>query len=521
MLFYSYSQPGIKMANILIIEDNLMNFEMARELLENAGHDISAADNANDGIKLAKLKNPDLILMDLSLPEMDGLEATKVLKQDPLSESIPVVAFTAMAMESDREKAQEAGCVGFISKPVEISAFVKEVEKYLKKQEKIPENQLKISKNPDSFQKKQELDCHQKYKWHNILIVDDNPMNAELLKGVLEQINQSSIIAYNGKKALELVNSEKFDLILLDIMMPEMSGFELIEHLKLNPKTAEIPVIFISALNETGDIVKGLDLGSYGYITKPYNIEELKAKILNILRIKDLQEQQKTFIAMLTHDLKTPIRAEMRALELLLKGSFGDLTPEQSSIIQDILHSSYYMFNMVDNLLSTYKYENDNIILNKEYIDINQLIKSCYSKLRYMFEEKNQEAVLDFKSENLVVYIDELELKRVIMNLFSNAIFYTPENGKIIIKTESDDKEFKVSFIDNGKGISEEDLANLFNKYTSHAKKFKQVGTGLGLYLSKKIINSHNGQIYVKSSEGKGSTFAFDMPIDTNDSPVG
>ncbi|OGI03036.1 MAG: hypothetical protein A2104_01830 [Candidatus Melainabacteria bacterium GWF2_32_7] len=645
------------MANILIIEDNFMNLEMASELLKNAGHEIIMTENTKEGIKLAKLKSPDLILMDLSLPEMDGLTATKILKQDPLTKNIPVVAFTALVMNSDREKAFGAGCSGFIPKPIEVSTFASVVEKYLKnsniaekktEQEENTEEEL-FEKDDSNEEKYEKPDL--KHKWHKVLIVDDNPMNTELLKETLEQIGQSSVIAYSGKKALEIINSEKFDLILLDIMMPEMSGYELIEHLKANPKTADIPVIFVSALNETSDIVKGLDLGSYGYVTKPYNIEELKAKILGTLRIKDLQDQlrtesrkleliykfsadgiimlnssfdviscnkkfaewiglpiegvigenfctlvkceekgkddcvtyellcansleinqnitreinleinnkkrvidinlskinnndaeiegfvlilrdvtaykevekqKETFVATLTHDLKTPIRAEIRALELLLKGNFGDLAYEQIDIIQDTLNSSKYMFNMVDNLLSTYRYENGSVKLRKDNTDINQLIKTCYTELKYLMEDKKQDIIFDFGKEDLIAYADELEIKRVIMNLLSNAIFYTHEQGKIIVKTNFDDKEIRVSFIDNGKGISQEDISNLFSKYTSYAKKFRQVGTGLGLYLCKQVINAHGGNILVESIEGKGSNFTFSIPVIQNNNLAG
>lgn len=618
------------MANILIVENNLMNLDMAAELLSRAGHEVLKAENATEGIKLARLKSPDLILMDLSLPVIDGLSATRILKQDPLTENIAIVAFTAMVMDSDKEKAFGAGCSGFITKPIDISTFVSLVENHIN---------IKIKKNCcDEYginQEQTQKVLVPKYKWHKILIVDDNPMNAELLKEVLEQINQSSFIAYSGKQALEAVEKEKFDLILLDVMMPEMSGFEVIDRLKANPNTKDIPVIFITALNETDDIIKGLNLGSYEYIIKPFNIDELRARIINALKIKDLQDelrdeknkldlifrfsadgivmlnssckiisyneqfirwfgsdkeilgkdfkeflkyhctepkkcsgfdfsgltsfceisikndnkdkiyqinyskisvyeeeaegyvlvlrditehkeiekQKETFVATLTHDLKTPIRAEIMAMELLLKGNFGKLTDEQTDIIKDTLYSSRYMFGMVDNLLSTYRYENGSISLNKENIDLIGIIKTCYNELKYLIEDKNQTVSFEFKEDSVSVLADFLELKRVITNLLSNAVSYTQEFGKIIVKSEIRDNEIYISFIDNGKGISEQDIPMLFNRYTSHAKKFRQVGTGLGLYLSKQIVEAHGGSITVESEENKGSKFTFSLPL--------
>lgn len=635
------------MAKILIIEDNLMNVEMASELLIKAGHEVLTTDNATDGIKIAKTQTPEIILMDLGLSGIDGLSATKMLKNDPFTRNIKIVAFTASAMKADREKAFGAGCMGFIAKPINIYTFAQIIEKLINSKENqtifdsfIEEKKQKESKQEDKQLNKISLNTipniksNTKNKWHKILIVEDNVMNAELLKEILEQIGQSAVIAEKGQKAIELLKEEKFDLILLDIMMPELNGFEVIKILKNNSNTAEIPVIFITALNDIKDIVEGLDLGSYGYITKPYNVEELKARVLGILRIKDLQDelktektkldliyrfsadgiiivnsvfeivscnktfsewmekdplklqgknlfslinttsslkqndkdnlcslneisigpsdnqkaieincspinyednepegyililrdittqkviemQKETFVATLTHDLKTPIRAEIRAMELLLKGSFGELNQDQVEMIQAILHSGRYMFKMVDNLLSTYRYENGCNKLHKESVNIVDLIKECYKEIKYIAEDKNQILNFDFESDETFINADVVEIRRVIQNLLSNAVNYTQDNGTITIKTSIEEGKLAVSFTDNGKGIPESQQGEVFKKYKSDAKKFKQVGTGLGLYLSKNIIERHDGQITVKSKEEEGSCFTFFLPCDS------
>jgi len=686
------------MANILIIEDNVMNMEMAGELLENAGHLAIKIENATDGIKLAKIKNPDLILMDLNLPGMDGLTATKILKEDPLTKNIPVIAFTAKVMQNDKEKAFDAGCCGFISKPIEVSVFINNIESFLnpdschaelaaKQDEPVSRSFMPLPGVSASIQRMesipninqtQPLGCSQvtalqggeaplsasarnpqvqgdncgvqgeiqdsnkkekTYKCHKVLIIDDNPMNTEILKETLEQIGQTSVVTHSGKQALDLVEQEKFDLILLDVMMPKMSGFDVIKQLKSKTSTKDIPVIFVSALDQTSNIVKGFDLGSYEYITKPFKIEEVKARILSILKIKDLQdelkaekevldlvfkfsadgivilnssfeiiscnelfsrwldlpkeeiinrdfccisghdedfypikqclqsgekymdfcldintgnnkkekrfleincseinpssnevegyvlilrdvtahkeiEQQKeTFVATLTHDLKTPVRAQMRALEMLVNEKFGKVNDSQKDIIEETLNSNKYMFGMVDNLLATYRYENKSVNIQKHYFNVNDLIKNCYDQLKYLANDKKQTINFDFEKETLDLYADSLEIKRVIINLLSNAVNYTGEYGQIIISSRLNNDTVIISFIDNGKGLSQEEISTLFNKYQSFAKKFRQVGTGLGLYLSKQIIESHNGTISVISEEGSGSVFTIKLPI--------
>ena len=668
------------MANILIIEDNLMNMEMAGELLENAGHSAIKIENAAEGIKLAKIKRPDLILMDLNLPGMDGLTATKILKEDTLTKNIPVIAFTAKVMQNDKEKAFDAGCCGFISKPIDVSVFINNIESFLNDAE-LADCELRLKRQrsrpvmplfagnqevsasvkqglKSSIEKSQTLkqvqgdslvqsdscmvqDDNKKektYKCHKVLIIDDNPMNTEILKETLEQIGQTSVVTHSGKQALDLVEQEKFDLILLDVMMPKMSGFDVIKQLKSKTSTKDIPVIFVSALDQTSNIVKGFDLGSYEYITKPFKIEEVKARILSILKIKDLQdelkaekevlelvfrfsadgivilnssfeiiscnelfskwlglpkeeiinrdscsilgheknlcpvreflengdkymdfcleintgknkeirfleiscseinpslnevegyvlilrdvtahkeiEQQKeTFVATLTHDLKTPVRAQMRALEMLVNEKFGKVNDSQKDIIEETLNSNKYMFGMVDNLLATYKYENKSVNIQKHYFNVNDLIKNCYDQLKYLANDKKQTINFDFEKETLDLYADSLEIKRVIINLLSNAVNYTGEYGQIIISSRLKNDTIIISFIDNGKGLSQEEISTLFNKYQSFAKKFRQVGTGLGLYLSKQIIESHNGTISVISEEGSGSVFTIKLPI--------
>jgi PAS domain S-box-containing protein len=621
------------MSNILIIEDNAMNMEMAGELLENAGHSTIRTENAAEGIKLAKVNNPDLILMDLNLAGMDGFAATKILKEDLQTKDIPVVAFTAMAMQDDKEKAYRAGCSGFISKPIDISVFVKNIEGHLKNQTfsqaaplPKPVLQARSTKIEEKFL------CDN--KCHKVLIVDDNRMNTEILKEILCQMGQQAFVANTSAQAFKLLEKESFDLILLDVIMPDMSGFDMINYLKSNEQTQNIPVIFISALDKTEDIVKGIGLGSYGYITKPFKIDELKARILSVLKIKDLQdelkaektmleqifrfsadgiavvnsdflivscndlflkwldlskeevinqdfchivghkdnfcgtrncfkggvkyraftleknsekrllevncseinpqqgkndgyilvfrdvtmnkeiEQQKeTFVATLTHDLKTPVRAQIRALEMILNEKFGAINASQKEMLEETLNSNKYMFAMLDNLLAAYSYENKSVPLAKEFFDINNLIMNCQNELRYLKQDKNLTIDFDFEDEKLILNADSLELKRVIMNLLSNAINYTGDGGKIVVSSKIRGNTAVVSFIDNGKGISEEDLPNLFNKYQSFSKKFRLVGTGLGLYLSKHILENHNGEIAVESKEGKGSVFTFKLPV--------
>lgn len=228
---------------------------------------------------------------------------------------------------------------------------------------------------------------------------------------------------------------------------------------------------------------------------------------------KEIERQKETFIATLTHDLKTPIRAEMRSLELLLKGNFGDLNNDQKEIIQEILNSNKFMAKMINTILVGYKYDNGKMQIKKENAEIHNIIKTCYGELRSLVQEKSQAVHFDFCSESQYLNVDPIEMKRLINNLFSNAIIYTQDKGTIAVKTVIEGDNFRIYFKDNGIGISPKQMPYLFDKYTSYSKKFRQVGTGLGLYISKQIVEAHNGTITVESEEGKGSSFIFTIPL--------
>lgn len=614
------------MKKILLIDMDDLSSNVINQIFEDNNTDILRSNDINDAIKIARDNHLDLIITDI-VNAKDDLSFIKDLKQ--INPQTSIIVLSDDVSRNTIQKSYNNGCNGFLPKPIHQESFMSIISTFLE---------------PNNTQEKSTGSLYNNFGSgeETVLIVDDNLMNAELLKATLEQLNINSVIALNGPKALDLLNKYNFDLILLDIMMPEMSGFEVIKKIKENQSQKDIPVIFVSAMNDPKEVVKGFDLGSFAYVKKPFNTEELKAQVVNILKIKRLQdslkqekdkldtiynyavdgivlldtefriescnqqflkwlnlkneneiigmdfcevtkcssfnkenifscqcrnqmnnvnfvqtnavmifdnkpmnvkhscskifdkaghlkgylcllidinkdieiEQQKeTFIATLTHDLKTPIRAEMQAMELLLKGAFGDLQPAQAEIIQEILFSNKFMFNMIDTLLVNYKYENGNIVLVKEDLDINALIRACHRELKYMIDERQHAVGFDFEKEKEIVHADPIELKRILMNLFSNAINYTHANGVISISSYRVGNNLNISFKDNGYGISEERLSHIFEKYNTNSKKFRHVGTGLGLYISKKIAELHGGTISVESEENVGSCFTFSIPI--------
>jgi two-component system sensor histidine kinase/response regulator len=344
------------------------------------------------------------------------------------------------------------------------------------------------------------------------LILENNPINAELLVEILGQIGIESYVLHSPETLFAVLEEDNFDLIFIDVVMPFMNGYEILESLSQNPLSQNIPVIFLSAMSDTKNIVKGLELGCYDYITKPYRAEELQAKIKNIIKLKQLQDERDCFIETLTHDLKTPVRSEIKAMELLLKGHFGTLNPSQFEVLEEILNSSNYMFFMLDSILSKYKIDKNKVNLLPTEFSLNELIQDCIKEVRILFENKKQNISICFENKQEKINADYVAIKKTILNLLSNAIKFSPENSNIEIKVFDNAEEVDISFIDNGIGIANNDLKNIFEYQTKNKKRFKQVGSGLGLYISKKIIEMHGGNIIVQSNQGKGSNFTISLP---------
>jgi two-component system, cell cycle response regulator len=266
---------GMNAPKVLVVEDNPLNMKLVRTLLQLGKYQVIEAANALNGIQKAKEEMPDLILMDIQLPDMDGLSATRLIKKDPSTEAIPVIAITAYAMHGDDQKALDAGCLGYITKPIDTKSFLETISRHLTNKDNTKQKELSPSRD----------------NRHKLLIVDDEPLNFKLLDAHLSHEEYIIIRASSGQDALEKVDEELPDLVLLDIMMPGIDGYEVTKKLKASPKTRQIPIILITSLSGTDDKAKGMAAGADEFLNKPVNKTELSARIRSLLRLKEYQEQ--------------------------------------------------------------------------------------------------------------------------------------------------------------------------------------------------------------------------------------
>lgn len=266
------------MANekILIVEDNPLNMELVTDLLAMKGYDIIAANSAEDAIKYVKTEEPDLILMDISLPRMDGLTATKILIKEMGADNVFIVALTAHAMKGDREKILAHGCMGYISKPINIQSFVKEIASFIE--------QRKLQKKTTNHG-----------SGGRILVVDDEEFNQEILNDRLVEQGYEVVLASNGEEALQKVKEFSIDLILLDIMMPKLDGYEVTRRLKKGKETKIIPIVMVTALKDLSSRVKALEAGCDDFLGKPVEAIELKARVKSLLKIKAYHDHMRNY----------------------------------------------------------------------------------------------------------------------------------------------------------------------------------------------------------------------------------
>lgn len=373
---------------------------------------------------------------------------------------------------------------------------------------------FKIKQN--SYENNNLTQQFEKLEHSKVLIVDDNELNIKLLTEILGDLGIQITTCLHPMSALELIKTEKFDLFLLDILMPALSGFELAEEIKKTNINSISPIIFISAISGTENIINGYNLGACSYIEKPFNPNIVKSQIYNILKTEEekhiIEKEKESFIATLTHDLKSPINAEISALQYLLKKCPNDIKNLQNELLSDLLNSAKYMKQITDKILCHYKQKNNKVSLHKEKVSFSALVISSIEELKYLANEKNLKIQYKTNIENDFVKVDILEMKRVFNNIISNAIEYSEQDGTIDISLELNNQNFICKIKDNGIGIDLSSIGNVFDEYVTFAKKLKKTGFGLGLNICKKIINMHNGNISMFSEPNKGTLIQFTIP---------
>ncbi|MCP4751402.1 MAG: hybrid sensor histidine kinase/response regulator [Proteobacteria bacterium] len=355
-----------------------------------------------------------------------------------------------------------------------------------------------------------------------VLLVDDTTANLEVLSKTLEPEGYQIATAKSGEKALKLAPLLKPDLILLDIMMPPgMDGFETCRLLKENKKTKDIPIIFITAKTETEDIVKGFQLGSVDYITKPFKQEEVCVRVKTHLQLQSsikslvaLNGEKNKFLGIVAHDLRNPLSGILGFSDIL-RDDIDDMAPEKKVKCLDIIEvAAQGMLTMVNDLLDYSAIEAGRLDLDLELQSVNTLLDQRISIASLAATQKRITIRTEYNGIRTTRF-DANRISQVIDNLLLNAIKFSPFDSEIVVCLNGGETSIEVSVRDQGPGIELSEQEKLFGDFSKLSNKptAGEKSTGLGLAIAKKVVLAHGGNIQVRSETDKGATFVFSLPV--------
>lgn len=364
----------------------------------------------------------------------------------------------------------------------------------------------------------------------NILVVDDTPDNLRLLSVMLSEQGYKVRKALNGQTALNTIHQVPPDLILLDINMPSMNGYDVCQALKKDESIRDIPVIFISALDDVLDKVKAFDVGGVDYITKPFQAEEVIARIENQLIIQrqqkqlqqEIKERQKTeqtlrvYLHAVSHDLRNPVLGLSMILKNFLKKNPGKVTETieiSRKVLQQMSISCDRQLNLINSLVETQQFELGGITLNCRPLNLYQFSQQLATEWEPMLMEKKATLSLKVPSDLPPIQGDSDRLWRVFDNLLANALKHNDLGLKLVLTAELlESKTIRCILEDNGKGISPEQAVTLFERYQRGVDARSTLGLGLGLYLCRQIIEAHGGEIGIMGNQTHGAKFWLTLP---------
>ena len=363
---------------------------------------------------------------------------------------------------------------------------------------------------------------------YKILIVDDVVSNVLLLRILLTNEKFQVVTASNGNMCIEQAKKEKPDLILLDVMMPDISGFDTAVILKKDPETADIPIIFLTALNSPSDLVKGFQVGANDFLTKPFNKEELVMRVMHQIElvaakktiVRQNEELRRTIsnrdkmYSVIAHDLRSPMASIRMVLNLVVNVVSRDVVGDEVfDLLDKANRESEEVHDLLDNLLKWTKSQTGRLNVVLQDIDLNDIVPGVVDIFRMIADMKGIKIDYLSANENLVVRGDNDMLKTIIRNFLSNAVKFTPDGKNIEVYCCHEGDFARISVRDHGVGIAPERVETIFHNGETTYGTGGEEGSGLGLQLCQDFARKIGGDVRVESTLGEGSTFSFTVPL--------
>ena len=366
-----------------------------------------------------------------------------------------------------------------------------------------------------------------------LLVVDDDRMQRMILSRCLSQQGHTVEAVENGAQALSRLMDRAFDAVLLDVKMPDMDGFEVLERIMSHQSLKQIPVIMVSGVEEMGGVVACIEMGAADYLYKPFDPSLLRARIQNCLenkrardqeislraqlqdkynQLSELEKLRDSLTSMIVHDLRTPLTSLLTGLQTV--EMVGELNDDQQEIFQLSIDGGEQLLGMINDLLDVSKMEDGSMALDRQPIEISELVSGALRQVSPLAQEKRIALTTQLAPDLPPLALDENKLTRTMVNLLANALKFTPNGGAVAVTAKHENGECVLRVRDNGEGIPREAFDYVFEKFgqVETRKAGRKMSTGLGLTFCKLVVEAHEGRIWVESEIGQGSTFSFALP---------
>ena len=519
----------MKNPNFLVVDDiDTMRSTIKTHLLGMGYSNIHFASDGREAVRLIQSRPIDVIISDWNMPNMDGLELLKFIRGLPRLRDLPFLMVTAEANRELVEQAVTAGVDEFVIKPFTATGLRRKVEAL-----DLGSAERRSAAGPDVaaalaamdrprslMLEPEELEPEIPKGPASILVVDDIASNIDVISGLLKE-EYKVRAATSGAKALKICHSENPpDLVLLDIMMPEMDGMEVCRRLKSNAETESIPIIFLTAKSENADVVAGLAAGAVDYVTKPVTPSVLKARVKTHLHLAGSRETLQRQFELLKentrlreeverithHDLKNPL-GSILSLSSMLAGD-RTLGASHRESVQLIEESAFYMLNLLGRSLDLYKMETGTYPFEPKSVELEPLLAKVLAELAHQADGKRVHMEIDVPESTPAVAADELLSHSMIGNLVKNAIEAAPEGTRVRLAVKVDEGWVRIG-VHNMGAVPEEIRERFFDKYVTCGKSG---GTGIGTYSARLMAETQHGTIAFTTSEEEGTAVSVSLP---------
>ena len=498
---------------IVVVDDEKMVTSAFKTLLKVEGfQDSHFFNDPKEALVFLQTNIPDVVISDFLMPDMNGLEFLSEVNK--LYPEVSKILLTGYADKENAIKAiNEIGLYRYIEKPwnnddliinikngIERSYLLSELRKKISELEIAKKELEKYSHNLEQIVEERTADLRQSnaklsgivnYCADGIVILNED--------GIIEQANPSA------ESLIGLISSKLLNTSIDDYLFSKKTFISKELH-KLEESELLLRDFYVK--NSLTNIEVPVEV-SFARINPDDEYKRFVGVIRDVTEQKKSDKLRDDFIATLTHDLRTPLLAAIQTLTFFLDGALGELDEKQKLLLATMQKSNQDLLGLVNALLEVYKYDAEKLVLTKTNFNIYSLVEQVYRELLSLAKSKNIEFIIDCENKDLEINADRSEIRRVICNLCGNAINYTGENGKVIVTIKNEDNDLIFSVSDNGSGIPAEDIPNMFQRFSQGTSKKRSTGTGLGLYLSRQIIESHGGKIWLESKLNKGSEFSF------------